>query len=1704
MSHADNAHAWWSRLRHFGMLLSPVVLVERYAGPPPAARFPLLETLRNAHNRFVSSVADLKENADRDEATILKWVDAVLEKYFEYGQGQIAKQHDVRINITAPVRIGSRTETLRPHRAIFTDQSGSKVALLVMADTSPHVGRGRGRTEYAKFLELLRGSGHRLGLLTNGSQFRLIYAGLDFEAWAEWESDRWFDNGEGTEELDGLLQLLSPKTIKDVTPGVPGLLDAVEESRKRQADLSSVLRENVRQAVELLLEDVSTAHRTKSDLFAPLVASGSERQLTDAEAHEALLQATVRVVMRMVVCLFAESRKLLPVRGDAPIYDQSYGVRSLYELLDEATRYEGGTHVLFNRQTAWPRLMALFRLIHGGSSHGAFALRAYGGVLFRPGDASSPDPVARALHILEHAISVGDATVYHVLRKLLRGPLPVVRGHQKTFVEGPVDYTDLRTEFIGLIYEGLLDYRLKRTDEQTGPQIFLNLGREPVLPLSRLRDMLENDRKGLKDLLTTLKKEKVTASVASEEEESDEETEEAEEAEEKAAEEPVVEVQPAADEIQRTGDYLDAVEAAKAWAREAVVLAGLIGKQLKKETDSQYQTRIQAEADRLINRVVAPGEFYLVRAGNTRKGTGTFYTRPQLAVPTVHRTLEPLCYDRLPSPTGRGAGGEGGEGQGEGGENQTTTLVPKTPEDILGLKVCDPACGSASFLVAALHYLTDALYKSLCHHRKLDDPKQAARLTLPYGRPRNGGNGDELLPFSPDDPKRGELFPDRVKALLRRHVVERCIYGVDINPLAVEFARVSLWVETLDPDLPFSFLDHKIKVGNSLVGCWLDRVEDYPLKAWERNGGDDPDSKTKGPRTQQIETLLKGEKIGNKRSGDGRIKKEMRAVIESRFSKQAQMFPEQHVTADQVVAEARSEYEKLHTLPIADPDERERFYREHLQASPVLRRLKQAMDEWCGVWFWPADEDSLQHVPTPLKFHRPSEQAANVIAQLAAEVKFLHWELEFPDVFTPQRSGFDAMIGNPPWDVMKPNSQEFFTDFDPLYRTYDKQAALRKQTELFDDVPWVANQWDDYNARFKALANWARNVAQPFDMVLVRGKEGEALAKLWEKHRSQFACYADTDHPYRLQGSADLNSYKMFTEAFWNLLTNGGRLGVILPTGVYSDLGTRDIRLALLFRGQLEFLYAFQNERRIFSAAHHAMKQSVVIASRGGKTVCFRTRFRMGVGDSPDAHEIPEDILHRDSAALSVTPDDLKLNSPKSLSLVELRSERDLSILRSISNQSIRLGENVPGWEIGYCREFDMTNDSKHFPPLEKWQARAFEPDPLGRWLGTDNKVALPFFEGRMIGQHDCSHKGWVRGKGRTAVWRVIPFDDKRFEPQFLMAMDTLSGWAKANTGIKVALMDITSSTNTRSMIAAATSFFPFGHSAPIVTVAGGEYPKTLFVAAVLNSLVFDYAARPRVGGVHFTWFILEECPIPKLNMGEALSAFHRVVAGTSRLTFLHRRFAPEWLKLKSLYPELASQEWKCWWAVTEADRLRLRVEIDALCADLYGLEPDDFDWIVRDDKTDPKGFYRVDRELPLRERLTGLAGAAFRALKEGKWSAESAPNLSNDEFFDILGIPELTNADTAKAKGLPGPSILKRDGCHVWKPENFPPDDPRHGWTWHDCWKDAVALLGSEEAVEKYIAEKPEKKAGTDDEDEGSFQLKADSPKARQKKMFQ
>jgi hypothetical protein len=716
-----------------------------------------------------------------------------------------------------------------------------------------------------------------------------------------------------------------------------------------------------------------------------------------------------------------------------------------------------------------------------------------------------------------------------------------------------------------------------------------------------------------------------------------------------------------------------------------------------------------------------------------------------------------------------------------------------------------------------------------------------------------------------------------------------------------------------------------------------------------------------------------------------------------------------------------------------------------------------------------------------------------MVDAVTADLKFFHWEIEFPDVFTPQRSGFDAMIGNPPWDVMKPNSKEFFSDPDPVYRTYDKQDALRRQGELFEIVPGLAEVWDEYNARFKALGNWVKNAALPFDIPLARGKDGTVLGSTWAKKRQERAGFANPEHPFRHQGSADLNSYKLFLEFAYLALRQHGRMGFVVPSGIYSDSGSKDLRELFLEHSEWEWLFSFENKRKIFEI-HSSFKFAATIVARQSSAMHKGKSHLLAafmVHDLSTWERADPPVFHFDRGLIP-------LFSPRSKSLPEVRTEHDLKVCERIYARSFRIGDNAPGWEITYATEFHMTNDSKSFKPRECWERIGYAADVYGRWIGPDGDVALPLYEGRMVGLFDCSEKAWVSGRGRSAVWREIPFDGKTIEPQFLIAQTAFDSWDKRVRGLKLGYMSIGSATNSRTGISSVIGDVPCGNSVSVLLVDNGQFEKTLATCGAISSLSYDYALRARLGGINLNWFILEETALPEI---QRLASANRLISNTAYLSFLHRRFAHEWLKLKHLYPELATKEWKHWWAVTEAERLRLRVEIDALCADLYGLDPDDFDWIVRDDPSDAKGFYRVDRQLHFRERLTGLAAAGFRALKEGKWSAESAASLSNDEFFEILGIPELTSAQAAHARGLPGPLIEKRDGCHVWRPESFPADDPRHGWTWDDCWNDAVALLGSEEAVRQYVEGEAKPAAPSDDGE--SFRLESKQARPSQRKLF-
>jgi hypothetical protein len=380
-----------------------------------------------------------------------------------------------------------------------------------------------------------------------------------------------------------------------------------------------------------------------------------------------------------------------------------------------------------------------------------------------------------------------------------------------------------------------------------------------------------------------------------------------------------------------------------------------------------------------------------------------------------------------------------------------------------------------------------------------------------------------------------------------------------------------------------------------------------------------------------------------------------------------------------------------------------------------------------------------------------------------------------------------------------------------------------------------------------------------------------------------------------------------------------------------------------------------------------------------------------------------------------------------------------------------------------------------------------YELDRFGR-MKCPKGWALPVYQGSMVDAFDASGKVFSVGAGAAGgKWIDQPPNDKHILAHYYMTVEDLNKSEKARKGLKVVAPKVSNPENGRTMFACLIEDFPSVDSVNTGQLTNKNDLPLYCVVAVMNSLVFDFALRTRMGGLNMNPFVVLECPYPS-NI--PTTAFTPIALSTLRLCGNIANFAPQWLKFRRQFPELEKREWKHWWAVTEADRLRLRVEIDALCADLYGLDPDDFDWIVRDEPSDPKGFWRVDRHLPLRERLTGLAAAAFRALKQDKWSAESAATLNNDEFFEIIGIPEMTTGTE--------PLIRKRDGCHCWNPEEFGKDDPRHGWTWQHCLQDAVALLGSDETVREYV--EGEQEVANEVDEEEVFQLRSDPPKRKKR----
>ncbi len=1266
----------WDRLRHGGLLLDTTRLAE-VADPK---LLPLDEFTERRLRKLGGEVLSGEGDAPGFVAFVLERVCG-----FDASLGQWRRGSQV------PASLGRRAvtgETVKP-RQLWTGEHGAQ--LPVFFDAGKRIGIGHGRRAVSQALGWLRAGNGHLALVTNGRQWRLLFAGLDFDAWCEWDLDLWFEEGGLSPQVSALRTLLRPELwTPENEDAAPPLLGAVRDTRKGQAELSEVLGERVREAVEILIRGHGELLKT---------------HCPDATPSD-IYHAACRVAMRLVVVLFAEARELLPRNN--PIYQDGYGLNGLLERLDRDAFGNPGR--VARDHSAWPRILSLFRLVHEGSHHPDLPVPEYGGELFAPGSRGEAVPgLSQALWVFENgcfeAELLSDAEVHELLQLLTRTRMRIRQGRAVSWVAAPVDFSDLSTEYIGILYEGLLDYELKTAPEQDAV-VFLSVGDQPALPLSRLEAM---DDKALKALFKSLKdKPAADAEVG--------EVEDQEEAEQAPSDlltegspspedepEPPGQVREPAREYE-TDPRQQVRSRAEAWARQAVLAVGLAKKpkgKLTPEKQRAFDNQVTSKARQLVARTVLPGEWHLVRWGGTRKGKGTFHTRPGLAVPTVQRTLRPLAYD---PPTDR-------KGQPDR-DAQPSDWTPKTPEAILDLKVCDPACGSGTFPLGALRFLTDALYTSLLHHERVQENGQRALVRL-LGIGEDDADagaierpGDELIPCRPDD----DDFEPRLRARLRRYVVERCIFAVDVDPLAVELCRLSLWIETMDRELPFGFLDHKIKCGNALIGAWFDQFQHYPAMAWKnRDGGDRTHGNgahfKKNDRTRKIKQFTKD-----------RLTPHFRLALHG-----PDLF--QDDLQEQIAAAHRGALATLnamHVLPVQDAKRRADAYQRDFLGSEAWRALKDAMDLWCACWFWPIDR--IEDAPLPSAFTNPPPRTRQVAAEVAARERFFHWELEFPDVFREPGAGFDAVLGNPPWDIAKPVSKEFFSNIDPLYRSYGKQEALQHQKRYFSEDAAVERDWLDYNARFRAQSNFMSHAASPFGdpdenpksqsrFTIAHGKKNAAFHHLWRETRSHSLGFADPHHPFRHQGSADLNLYKLFLEAAHGLLRDGGRLGFVVPSGLYSDHGTGALRTLFLEHCQWEWLFGIENRAKVFPIDSR-FKFNPVVIQKGGATDAIRTAFmRRDLED----WERAEDVTTHYGRAQVVR------FSPKSRAILEIQSQRDLEILEKIYANSVLLGDDGPdGWGIKYTREFDMTNDSHLFPPRPQWEAKGYRPDEYSRWLKGD------------------------------------------------------------------------------------------------------------------------------------------------------------------------------------------------------------------------------------------------------------------------------------------------------------------------------------------------------------------------------------------------
>ena len=571
-------------------------------------------------------------------------------------------------------------------------------------------------------------------------------------------------------------------------------------------------------------------------------------------------------------------------------------------------------------------------------------------------------------------------------------------------------------------------------------------------------------------------------------------------------------------------------------------------------------------------------DLYLVSGAGIamRKVSASFYTPDEIVSFLVRQGLNPILEERR-----RRVAADVRKYKKDPSDRNRRACMDR----ILDLQVLDPAMGSGHFLVEALNRITEwavGILNSYPDHPLASEIDNDRREVVRVQEERGVTIDQSLL---------------TADVLLKRRIMKRCIFGVDLNGLAAELARLSLWLDSFAIGMPLTYLDHHVKQGDSTIGGWVADIGDSnntSMDAWLPNPVDHG-------------AILN--KVANA--------------------------PD--ITVEQARASRRNH--------------------EEYKNQTAVHRI--ALDVMTASTIDPSviPTKAKQKVAYVLRLAKPSNtdkdalSARRRVDKLAKKYSFFHWELEMMDAFTDARRGFDLVVGNPPWEKPKASKDEFFTPYDPTFRSLATNTKKNKRAQKLLENPEIATLYEEYRQSF-----------------MERG----AIYKT-----------------FKMQGTGDRDMWQLLLERMLGLVADGGVISVVLPSQILGNTGSTDIRRRLLGM-DIAQAYVFENRKKIFPIT--AQYRFLLLTARNRH-------------DGPDEFPAAFYLHHLDSLKDRQKEDDkftvcskqkIKMISPMDLTIPEV-SEQNRALLEHLSNLKSLGEQSSDGWQVSLSRGFDTTNNADLF-----------------------------------------------------------------------------------------------------------------------------------------------------------------------------------------------------------------------------------------------------------------------------------------------------------------------------------------------------------------------------------------------------------------------